>query len=106
LREDPDRAGWLRETCLVVPDIARAIELLVERGVEVSAPRHKAADGDWRGGFLPGLDPDRSDYATFAEFRDPDGNTWLLQERGYRPPDRGPGPEMMKALTLQLFLSH
>ena len=25
----------------------------------------------------------RIDYASFAHFRDPDGNAWILQERGY-----------------------
>ena len=24
------------------------------------------------------------DYASFANFSDPDGNSWVLQERGYR----------------------
>jgi hypothetical protein len=27
-----------------------------------------------------GPDPHRSNYMSFAEFSDPDGNTWLLQE--------------------------
>src|ERR1700752_4407092 len=43
----------------------------------------KDAEREWRGGFRPGLDPDRGDYASFAEFRDPDGNAWALQKRGY-----------------------
>jgi catechol 2,3-dioxygenase-like lactoylglutathione lyase family enzyme len=33
-----------------------------------------------------GLDPERRDYASFADFADPDGNTWILQERGHRGP--------------------
>jgi hypothetical protein len=33
---------------------------------------------------LRGLDPARGDYASFANFSDPDGNSWVLQERGYR----------------------
>jgi hypothetical protein len=42
--------------------------------------------GSWiaDSGFAPGLDPTRGDYASFAEFSDPDGSSWLLQERGYR----------------------
>jgi hypothetical protein len=32
----------------------------------------------------PGLDADRRDYASFAHFADPDGNTWVLQERSDR----------------------
>jgi hypothetical protein len=27
-----------------------------------------------------GPDPHRSNYNSFADFSDPDGNTWLLQE--------------------------
>ena len=38
----------------------------------------------WRGAFLAGTDPNRADYASFASFRDPDGNTWVLQERNHR----------------------
>jgi hypothetical protein len=33
---------------------------------------------------VTGLDPARGDYASFADFSDPDGNRWVLQERGYR----------------------
>src|SRR5438094_303600 len=36
------------------------------------------------GGFAPGLDPARGDYASLADSSDPDGNSWVLQERGYR----------------------
>jgi glycine cleavage system H protein len=28
--------------------------------------------------------PERRDYASFADFADPDGNSWVLQEIGYR----------------------
>jgi hypothetical protein len=38
----------------------------------------------WDGGFAPGPDPEHGDHASFAEFADPDGNTWVLQERGFR----------------------
>jgi hypothetical protein len=55
-----------------------------ERGVEVGEIRHKTPPGAWDGGFAPGLDPARGDYASFASFSDPDGNGWMLQERGYR----------------------
>ena len=33
------------------------------------------------GGFAPGLDPARGDYASLADSSDPDGNSWVLQER-------------------------
>ena len=31
-------------------------------------------------GWQPGVDPQHSDYNSFADFSDPDGNTWVLQE--------------------------
>ena len=75
--------GSLRGLYLVVPDIEACRHELMDRGVAVGEIRHKDTDGGWRGGFLPGLDPGRADYASFADFRDPDGNTWVLQERGH-----------------------
>jgi len=27
-----------------------------------------------------GVDPHRTDFGSYAEFADPDGNTWLIQE--------------------------
>ena len=36
----------------------------------------------------PGPDPERRTYASFAEFRDPDGNVWQLQEITSRLPGR------------------
>ena len=76
-------AGSVCGLCLVVPDVEASRRELTDRGVDVSAIRHKDADGGWRGVFLPGLDPGRADYASFADFRDPDGNAWVLQERGH-----------------------
>jgi len=76
--------GSLRNVILVVPDLEAARGRLLERGVEVGEIRHKTPIGAWDGGFAPGLDPARADYASFAEFSDPDGNSWVLQERGYR----------------------
>ena len=76
--------GSVRNIYLVVTDIGAARRALVERGVEVSAIRHKTPVGAWDGGFAPGLDTARGDYASFASFSDPDGNTWVLQERGYK----------------------
>jgi catechol 2,3-dioxygenase-like lactoylglutathione lyase family enzyme len=77
-------AGLVRNIFLVVTDIDAARKFLLERGVEVSAIRHKTPVGAWDGGFAAGLDTARGDYASFASFSDPDGNTWVLQERGYR----------------------
>jgi catechol 2,3-dioxygenase-like lactoylglutathione lyase family enzyme len=66
---------------LVVTDLEAARNRLL---VEVSEIRHKVPVDAWNGGFAPGLDPGRRDYASFADFSDPDGNSWVLQERGYR----------------------
>jgi catechol 2,3-dioxygenase-like lactoylglutathione lyase family enzyme len=60
---------------LVVKDILAAREDLTGQGVEVSEIRHMGPEG-WE----PGPQPDRSDYGSFADFKDPDGNTWILQE--------------------------
>jgi catechol 2,3-dioxygenase-like lactoylglutathione lyase family enzyme len=76
--------GSVRNTYLIVTDIERARAALLERGVPVGEIRHKTPVGAWDGGFAPGPDPERGDYASFAGFADPDGNTWTLQERGYR----------------------
>lgn len=77
-------AGSLREIYLVVTDLEAACRRLRERGVAVSEPRHKTPIDAWDGSFAYGLDPGRRDYASFADFLDPDGNRFVLQERGYR----------------------
>lgn len=60
---------------LVVADIVAARDQLTGRGVEVGEVRHITG-----GAWTPGPDPDRRSYMSFAEFADPDGNIWLLQE--------------------------
>jgi catechol 2,3-dioxygenase-like lactoylglutathione lyase family enzyme len=67
--------GSYRGTHLVVFDIEAARAELVERGVDVSEIRHMRPSG-WE----PGPDPERRDYGSFADFSDPDDNTWVLQE--------------------------
>jgi catechol 2,3-dioxygenase-like lactoylglutathione lyase family enzyme len=69
--------GSYRGTHLVVSDIVAAREELVANGVEVGEVRHFDREAfEWR----PGPDPEHGDYASFADFADPDGNTWVLQE--------------------------
>jgi catechol 2,3-dioxygenase-like lactoylglutathione lyase family enzyme len=76
-------AGSVGGLYLVVADIEACRREMTDRGVAVSEIRHKETAGGWRGGFRPGIDPGHSDYASFADFRDPDGNAWVLQERGH-----------------------
>ena len=60
---------------LVVSDIVAARAELVGRGVAVSEVRHLES-GTW----VDGPHPQRSNYESFADFADPDGNVWVLQE--------------------------
>jgi catechol 2,3-dioxygenase-like lactoylglutathione lyase family enzyme len=78
---------------LIVSDIAAARAQLAERGAEVGEVFHPGSpgaqfepgDGDAR---VSGTAPDRQSYSSFATFKDPDGNTWLLQEITTRLPGR------------------
>jgi catechol 2,3-dioxygenase-like lactoylglutathione lyase family enzyme len=63
---------------LVVTDIVAARAELTERGVGVSDVRHLES-----GAWVDGPHPERQDYQTFADFGDPDGNIWVLQEVGH-----------------------
>jgi catechol 2,3-dioxygenase-like lactoylglutathione lyase family enzyme len=69
---------------LAVTDIEAARADLMARDVAVSDIFHQAP------GEAPkaGVDPERHSYASFATFKDPDGNTWLLQEVTARAPGR------------------
>jgi predicted enzyme related to lactoylglutathione lyase len=67
--------GSLRNVYLVVTDLEAARSHLPERGVEVGEIRHKTPINAWDGGFASGLDPTRGDYASFADFSDPDGDS-------------------------------
>lgn len=67
---------------LVVSDIVAAREDLISRGVEVSELFHLER------GRVPGPDPERRSYMSYASFSDPDGNSWVLQEVTERLPGR------------------
>lgn len=74
-------AGSAQGLHLVVDDIEAARDELVARGVEVGPVRwYDPSKGEWS----PGAHPKHSDYMSFAELRDPDGNLWLLQERDFQ----------------------
>jgi catechol 2,3-dioxygenase-like lactoylglutathione lyase family enzyme len=79
---------------LAVEDIDAARRELLSHGVEVSEVFHDASGG-LGGGFhartegrAAGRDPQGRSYASYASFRDPDGNGWLLQEIQQRLPGR------------------
>jgi catechol 2,3-dioxygenase-like lactoylglutathione lyase family enzyme len=84
---------------LIVSDIEAARSDLVRRGVAASEVFHGA--GDTHAGTdepylfgrlrISGPDPEHGSYQSFASFRDPDGNGWLLQEITARLPGRVEG---------------
>jgi catechol 2,3-dioxygenase-like lactoylglutathione lyase family enzyme len=75
--------GSAQVTELVVDDIDAARAELAGRGGEVSEAFHR--DGAKQ---IPGPDPERRSYLSYATFNDPDGNGWLLQEVTTRLPGR------------------
>ena len=74
--------GSVKRLLLAVENIDVAREELTGRGIEVSEVFHLA------GGRVPGPDPERRSYQSYASFTDPDGNEWLLQEITARLPGR------------------
>ena len=92
---------------LIVSDIATARDELHSRGVEISEVFHDAS-GVYAGKDEPylfgrlrvgGLDPEHRSYHSFASFKDPDGNGWLLQEITARLPGRVEGSTTFTAST-------
>ena len=69
---------------LIVENIEAAREDLIGRGVEVDEVFHI----DPGKGVAPGRDPENRPYFTRANFSDPDGNVWTLQEITQRLPGR------------------
>ena len=91
---------------IIVSDIEAARNGLLAAGVQVGEFFHLGPNG-----IEPGLDPERGTYRSRAEFSDPDGNTWILQEITSRLPGRvEPGPtsyasasDLMNALKRAAF---
>jgi catechol 2,3-dioxygenase-like lactoylglutathione lyase family enzyme len=76
---------------VVVADIEAARAELIGHGAQVSDVFHDAGGVFHHAGTtsrVPGPDPQRRSYASFASFRDPDGNGWMLQEISTRLPGR------------------
>lgn len=85
------KPGSVQGLYLIVYDIEAARAELVERGVEVSEVFHDIGGIFHHAGTegrVPGPDPKRGDYASYASFSDPDGNGWVLQEVRVRLPGR------------------
>jgi catechol 2,3-dioxygenase-like lactoylglutathione lyase family enzyme len=88
--------GSARGLYLIVSDIDAGRNELLGRGVAVSEVFH-GGDSVYAGPDEPylfgrlrvsGPDPEHRTYRSFASFRDPDGNGWLLQELTTRLPGR------------------
>ena len=87
---EPGSAGSIY---LVVSNVQAAHDELAALGVDVSDVFHPEAPGaqfraDARTGRVDGPAEDRASYGSFATFRDPDGNGYLLQEVTTRLPGR------------------
>jgi len=85
--------GSAKGLYLVVSDIEAARNELTAGGAEVSEVFHPGTPGaqfqpDGTSGRVSGRAPEQASYSSFAEFSDPDGNGWLLQEVTTRLPGR------------------
>jgi catechol 2,3-dioxygenase-like lactoylglutathione lyase family enzyme len=92
--------GTVRNTYLVVDDVEAARAEIAGQGVDISEVFHFDATRT----RVPGLSPERGTYSSFAQFSDPDGNTWLLQEITTRLPGRVTGAAYGSASDLELAL--
>ncbi|MGV7218280.1 VOC family protein [Bradyrhizobium sp. UFLA05-112] len=92
----PAKPGSAQGLYLIVSDIEAARDALAAAGIEVgevfhgSGDTHAGPDEPYLFGSrrVSGPDPERGSYRSFASFRDPDGNGWLLQEITTRLPGR------------------
>lgn len=82
--------GSMRHLELVTSDIVATRKELVERGVDVTEVYHGPGSVFFPEARIPGPDPERTSYASYASFEDPDGNGWTLQEVTTRRPGREP----------------
>ncbi|HMJ32601.1 MAG TPA: VOC family protein [Baekduia sp.] len=83
--------GSVEDLQLTVFDIDKARDELVARGVDVTEVFHDAGGVFHHAGTearVAGPAQDHADYGSWASFRDPDGNGWLLQEIQVRLPGR------------------
>ena len=83
--------GSVRSLVLAVHDVEASRAELVARGVDVSEVFHDAGGvfhHTGTDGRVPGPNPERRSYASWASFTDPDGNEFFLQEITSRLPGR------------------
>ena len=87
----PAAPGSAQGLYLIVSDIDAARNALLRRGIKISEPFHDAGGVFHHAnakGIVSGPNPQRKSYASYASFRDPDGNGWLFQEVTARLPGR------------------
>jgi len=89
---------------LIVSDIQTARDQLAALGAKVSDVFHPTTAGAQFQSDGAGRDagpaPNHATYSSFATFRDPDGNGWLLQEITTRLPGRvDPAPTSFSSAT-------
>ncbi len=77
-------SGSVQGLLLVVKDIEAARAHIAARGIAIGEVYHRALGK----GPQPGRDPEGRSYTSFADFTDPDGNGWRLQEITQRLPGR------------------
>jgi catechol 2,3-dioxygenase-like lactoylglutathione lyase family enzyme len=84
------KPGSLQDLTLAVSDVEATRKELAGRGANVSEVFHynDAFHDAGTAGRIPGPDPQHRSYASWASFKDPDGNGWMLQEVTARRPGR------------------
>jgi catechol 2,3-dioxygenase-like lactoylglutathione lyase family enzyme len=87
--------GTAQGMCLVVADVATARDALAARGADISGVFHSDSPGgqfepcrEAPNARMPGIEEHHASYSSYATLRDPDGNTWIVQEVTQRFPGR------------------
>jgi len=83
--------GSVQGLYLVFVNVEAARAELLGRGIDVGHVFHDVGGVFHHAGTagrVPGPDPERRSYGSFAAFSDPDGNGWFLQEVTVRAPGR------------------
>lgn len=97
------KPGSIDQLVLAVDDIDAARNDLIDRGVDVSEVFHYASgpfNNAVKNPRVVGPDSQGRSYYSFASFKDPDGNGWLLQEIKARLPGREWKPTRAQAMDV------